>query len=191
MEYKYILRPDGELYHKFGCNQYQHRCHGAKEVKMGTRRYQNKDGSLTPAGQKRYDRDIRENNAKKKDNRIVIDGPDPNRWVKEDISRTKNLVDSSSNMVRELKNVERNTKPSPKKQKMDLSKMTDQQLRERINRANLEKQYNDLFGQTEAPKVSKGREVASNILETAGTVLAITGSALTIALAIRDLRNGD
>lgn len=164
---------------------------GVKGMKWGVRRYQNKDGSLTPAGKKRYDRDVRENNAKKKDNRIIIDGPDPKRWVKEDTSRAKNVVDSSSNMVRELKNVERNTRPSPKKQKMDLSKMTDQQLRDRINRANLEKQYNELFAPTEAPKVSKGREVASNILETAGTVLAITGSALTVALAIRDLRNGD
>lgn len=164
---------------------------GVKGMKWGVRRYQNKDGSLTPAGKKRYDRDVRENNAKKKDNRIIIDGPDPKRWVKEDTSRAKNVVDSSSGMVRELKNIERNTRSSPKKQKMDLSNMTDQQLRDRINRANLEKQYNDLFGPVEAPKVSKGREVATNILETAGTVLTVAGSALGLALAIRDWRNGD
>ena len=161
---------------------------GIKGMKWGVRRYQHKDGSLTPEGEARYDRDVRENNAKKKDNRINIDGPDPKRWAKEDTSRAKGVVDSSSSMVRELKNVERNTRATPKKQKMDLSNMTDQQLRERINRANLEKQYNDLFGQTEAPKVSKGREVASNILETAGTVLAIGSSALGIALAIKELR---
>lgn len=161
---------------------------GIKGMKWGVRRYQNKDGSLTPEGKKRYDRDVRENNAKKKDNRIIIDSPDPKRWAKEDTSRAKNVVDSSSGMVRELKNIERSTRTAPKKQKMDLSNMTDQQLRDRINRANLEKQYNDLFGQTEAPKVSKGREVASNILETAGTVLAIGSSALGIALAIKELR---
>lgn len=168
--------------------EYELKHHGVKGMKWGVRRYQNKDGSLTPAGQKRYDRDVRENNAKKKDNRIVIDGPDPKRWAKEDTSRAKSVVDSSSNMVRELKNVERNTRPSPKKEKMDLSNMTDQQLRDRINRANLEKQYNDLFAPTEAPKVNKGREVASNILETAGTVLTIGSSALAIALAIKELR---
>ena len=165
-----------ELYH-----------HGVKGMKWGVRRYQNKDGSLTTAGKKRYDRDVRENNAKKKDNRINIDGPDPKRWVKEDTSRAKSVVDSSSNMVRELKNVERSTRPSPKKERMDLSNMTDQQLRDRINRANLEKQYNDIFAQNNS-SVSKGRQYVSDILDTTGTVLTIGSSALAIALAIKELR---
>lgn len=161
-----------ELYH-----------YGTKGMKWGVRRYQNKDGSLTPAGKKRYDRDIRENNAKKKDNRIVIDGPDPKRWVKEDTSRAKRVVDSSSDAVRQLKNID-NASRTKSTKKMDLSKMTDQELRDRINRANLEKQYNDMF----APSTtSKGREYASRILDNAGTALAITGSALSVALAIRDL----
>lgn len=176
MENNYILTSDGELFHW-----------GVKGMKWGVRRYQNKDGSLTPAGQKRYDRDVRENNAKKKDNRINIDGPDPKRWAKEDTSRAKGVVDSSSNMVRELRNVERNTRPSPKKEKLDLSNMTDQQLRDRINRANLEKQYNDMFAQS-TTKVSKGREYVSNVLDTVGTVLTIGSSALAIALAIKELK---
>lgn len=166
-----------ELYH-----------HGIKGMKWGVRRYQNKDGSLTPAGKKRYDRDIIENNAKKKDNRIVIDGPDARRWVKEDISRTKKVVDSTSDITRQLKNIESSTRGSSKKQKLDLSGMSDQELRDRINRANLERQYNDLFAPEQAPKISKGREVASSILDTAGTVLAVGSSALAIALAIKELR---
>ena len=162
--------------------------HGIKGMKWGVRRYQNKDGSLTPAGQKRYDRDVRENNAKKKDNRIVIDGPDAKRWAKEDTSRAKRVVDTSSDMVRELKNIERSTRSSTNKTSMDLSKMTDQELRDKINRANLERQYNDLFAPQQAPKVSKGREYARDILDTAGTVLAVGSSALGIALAIKELR---
>lgn len=161
--------------------------HGVKGMRWGVRRYQNKDGSLTKAGKSRYERDVRENNAKKKDNRINIDGPDAKRWVKEDMGRAKKVVDSSSDMVRELKSIESNTRPKPTKQKMDLSKMSDQQLRERINRANLERQYTDLFS-TETAKVSKGREYARATLETAGTVLAIGSSALGIALAIKELR---
>jgi hypothetical protein len=158
---------------------------GIKGMKWGVRRYQNKDGSLTPAGKKRYDRDVAENNAKKKDNRIVIDGPDANRWVREDIKRSKGVVDSSKDMVRELENVNRSAKSAGKKQTLDLSNMSDKEMREKINRAMLEKQYNDMF----APKkTSRGREVVAKTLETAGTVLAIGSSALGIALAIKELK---
>lgn len=46
---------NGELYH-----------HGIKGQKWGVRRYQNKDGSLTPAGKKRYDSDAADLIEKKK-----------------------------------------------------------------------------------------------------------------------------
>ena len=46
--------------------------HGIKGMKWGVRRYQNSDGSLTPAGRKRYDRDIADNLGKKKDNLSLI-----------------------------------------------------------------------------------------------------------------------
>lgn len=162
---------------------------GGEGMKFGKSRYQNKDGSLTPAGQKRYDRDIRENNAKKKENRIIIDGPDVNRWAKEDLSRAKKTVDTTSGLVKEFKTIERESRPTPVKKKMDLSKMSDQELRDRINRANLEKQYNDLFGEPAKVTVSKGRQFAQNVLEVGGSVLAVTGSALGIALAIKELRS--
>lgn len=161
--------------------------HGIKGMRWGVRKYQNKDGSLTPAGKARYDRDVADNNARKKDNRLTIDGPDASRWVREDITRNKKVVDETSKMVDLAKDIERNTRQAPKKEKLDLSNMTDQQLRERINRANLEKQYNDLFSQSSA-RVSRGREVAMSILETAGTVLAVGSSALGIALAIKELK---
>ena len=42
MSHEYVLITGGELYH-----------HGIKGMKWGVRRYQNPDGSLTLAGQKR------------------------------------------------------------------------------------------------------------------------------------------
>ena len=166
-------------------NYLQH--YGIKGMKWGIRRYQNKDGTLTDAGQRRYDRDVRENNTKKKDNRIIIDGPDPNRWGKEDLKRSRNVVDSVSDINREFTKindtVNRKRSKNPKS-RMDLSNMSDKELRDSINRELLERQYNEVFSQG---NTSRGREFTTNVLETAGSVLAVTGSALGIALAIKDL----
>lgn len=161
--------------------------YGIKGMKWGVRRYRNKDGTLTPAGKKRYDQDVRDNASKKKENRIDTSNPDPDRWVREDLSRAKKVVDTSSDLVRTAKTIERETRPQPKKKRMDLSNMSDQELRQKINRELLERQYNDVFGKEEEPKISKGREYTNKILETAGMVLAVTSSALGIALAIKQL----
>ena len=155
---------------------------GVKGMKWGVRRYQNKDGSLTDAGHRRYARDQRENAGKKKGEKVGA--ADPNRWVREDLTRSRRLADESSGMVNKLKNANDSAMRNTSKPKMDLSKMSDQEMRNQINRALLERQYNDMF----APqKVSRGREYASRMLESAGTVLAVTSSALGIALAIKEL----
>lgn len=100
------------------------------------------------------------------------------------VEKAKKVVDATSTVVGQAKNL---TKPSGRQtEKLDLSKITDQQLRDRINRTNLEKQYNDMFAPPAT--VSKGKQYASNILEVAGTTLAIGSSALGIALAIKELR---
>ena len=153
---------------------------GIKGMKWGVRRYQNKDGSLTPAGQKRYDNDTRDLSEKKKSKYKA----NPDKWVNEDLESGRRLANESSNLSRQLKDANDRSMRNQPKVKMDLSNMSDQEMRNQINRALLEKQYNDMF----APqKTSRGREVAGKILETAGTVLTIGSTALGIALAIRDL----
>lgn len=176
-------------------NELQHA--GIKGMKWGVRRYQNSDGTLTDAGKKRYARDAREKEYdkydtekgtyykdSKKNGRSDL-AADAKRYAKEDMERTKRLSDASSHMTNELKRInDKSIKDAPKK-KMDLSKMSDKEMRDAINRAYLEKQYNDMF----APqKTSKGKEHAAKVLETAGSVLAVTSSALGIALAIKELR---
>lgn len=154
---------------------------GVKGMKWGVRRYQNADGSLTGAGKKRYDRDVAANK-KKKDNKLPAD-------VLKDRERAKSVADAGNQMTGNLKTLSDKSMKiqSRRTEKMDLSKMTDQEMRERINRAMLEKQYDDMFN---PKKVYSGREAVSDTLEVAGSVLAITSSALSIALAIQKLREG-
>lgn len=161
---------------------------GIKGMKWGVRRYQNSDGTLTAAGRKRYEHDVETNSKKKKDNRLPENSlNDPNRWVKEDRERSKRVADSANQMTGNLKTLNEKTMKiqSRRTSKMDLSSMTDQEMREKINRAMLEKQYDDMFNEK---KVYSGRETVSDILDVAGSALAITSSALGIALAVKELK---
>lgn len=167
-------------------NELKH--YGVLGMKWGVRRYQNADGTLTSEGEKRYSRDQRENAAKKKDNRIDVSNPDPKRWVKEDLERSKKTVDASSNLVKELEKFDQVTTSKKSQKRMDLSNMSDKEMRDAINRELLERQYSSLFGDTSSSQIDKGREKARDTLNLAGSVLAVTGSALSIALAIRELK---
>lgn len=154
---------------------------GVKGMRWGVRRYQNQDGTLTPAGKKRYNSDINdlsEDKAKKYK-------ANPDKWVKDDLKSGRKLIDETSGLTNKLKSSVDSNIRNTSKSKMDLSKMTDQQMRNEINRALLEQQYTSMFAEK---KSTKGREVVSKTLGVAGNVLAIGSSALGIALAIKELR---
>lgn len=172
---------------------------GIKGMKWGVRRYQNKDGSLTDAGKKRYgseadskgykdyDNDAQRYYKKsKKGNREDLKF-DAERYAREDNERLKRVAEDGSRLSNELKKVNDKAIKNTPKTRLDLSNMSDKELRDQINRELLERQYNDVFN---PPQVSKGREFASKTLEIAGDTLAITGSALAVALSIQALRKG-
>ena len=107
---------------------------------------------------------------------------------KSKLEKTKDLVDASSKgLETATKEFNRYAPQKREKIRMNLDNMSDKEMREKINRELLERQYNDLF----APeKVNRGREFARTALTVGGTALSVAGTALTIAVAIKDLKKG-
>lgn len=154
---------------------------GIKGMRWGIRRYQNEDGTLTEEGKKRYNRDIAGMSEKNKKKYVT----DPEKWVTEDIKNTKDVLDNTSAIGRKIKESNDAAMRSAPKAKMDLSKMSDKELRDAVNRYNLEKQYIDAF----APStVSKGQRAVSDIIDAITTTLAIGTSVVGLALSIRALQ---
>lgn len=161
--------------------------HGIRGMKWGVRRYQNEDGTLTDAGRRRYERDTAEmdDTARARYDRGIESGRHASDWVSEDMKGGRKVLDETAGTVRKLKEANDADMRSKPKAKLDLSNMSDQELKTALNRYNLEKQYQEAF----APStVSEGQKKVGKILEATGTVLGIAGSALGIALAIKELR---
>jgi len=159
---------EDELYH-----------HGIKGQKWGVRRYQNADGSLTDAGLKRYNSELISLPEKRRASYTA----DPNKWVTDDLKRKRDIINQSNQIVRNLSEANNKlNKPKPKATKrVDLSSMSDEELRAVVNRKNLERQY--LAATAEKQTVSKGKETVSKILDTAGTALTVSSSVVGLALS--------
>ena len=144
---------DYELYH-----------HGTKGMKWGVRRYQNKDGSLTPAGIKRYNREVQ----KLKDREASIKAKEKAKKYQDKLDKKKSELDEREAALKGKSASKSTSKPtatnkqSPTKSIKDMS---DAELRAVVNRLQLEQQYRNLNPQ----QVSKGKKFVDSVV---GKVLA-------------------
>lgn len=129
--------------------------HGIKGMKWGIRRFQNKDGSLTNAGRKRYGEQFGEAmskgyNATKK-------------AVSKGYEKTKTAVAN-----RQAKKAAAKAEKIAKQRAQITSsrKLTDEELRSRIARLELEQNYQKLLKDTSS--ISKGQTFAMSVLESSG-----------------------
>jgi hypothetical protein len=125
----YVIH-DGQLYH-----------HGIKGQKWGVRRYQNSDGSLTPAGRKRYGSSIFEDWKAKREARAK------EKAKARAAAAAKKQESDAQKAEDKVKNAYR---------KKSASEMTDEELRAAIDRARLEDAYSAL----RPAEISKGQQFA-------------------------------
>ena len=160
-------------------NELQH--FGIKGMKWGVRRYQNKDGSLTPEGRKRYGSEENFEKQYPAEQKAVLTG-------------TKKAVDGAKeiNRVSREMNSEHTRKLQKKADKAveeavreRARKMSDQELREAVNRLNMEENYTRMMQNRE--RIDMGESKASKFMDHAATALTVTSTALSIALAIKEL----
>lgn len=103
----------------------------------------------------------------------------------DDLKAVKNVTKEASNIANELSNMA--GRKSVKIRRLNLDDLSDDQLRRAIQREQLEKQYDTMFN-TKRHNAEARKERTQSFLQNVGGTLAITGSALSIALAVKQLR---
>ena len=201
-------------------NELQH--FGIKGMKWGVRRYQNKDGSLTPAGKKRYDESDEEREKKEKSKKTkakvataavataaiattaamnkdkikkgvdFVNAKKPSKDekkettiddYKESLKKTQS-ADKALQGIKEIVN-KADDVAYAKKVRNDLTQMTDKELQQAVNRLNMEERYSQVMQQRH--KIDRGESKVNQILDVAGDVVSGAVTALTIAVAIKEL----
>ena len=201
-------------------NELQH--FGIKGMKWGVRRYQNKDGSLTPAGKKRYDESDEEREKKEKSKKTKakvataavataaiattaamnkdkikkgVDFVNAKKSSKDEKKETTvedykeglkktQSADKALQGIKEIVN-KADDVAYAKKVRNDLSQMTDKDLQQAVNRLNMEERYSQVMQQRH--KIERGESTVNQVLDVAGNVLSGAATALTIAVAIKEL----
>lgn len=162
-----------ELYH-----------YGVLGMRWGIRRYQ--PYSTAPRKSGKAGKEVGE--AKKSSKRItkafdktIKVGKDksPISPAEKSVREISSSIDSARKGLEAGKRIkQRNTK----KKAIDLSNMTDQELKQKVNRMDLERRYNSLT----SDDTEKGFDTAMDILDVAGSVIGVAGGIISAILWLRE-----
>lgn len=140
--------------------------HGTKGQKWGRRLYQNKDGTLTALGRKRYNKEL----AKAKEG----------IKIQKNKARTQAKIDKLKELQKQARgetDLDGVPKPKTKKvtdtptKKQSVKNMSSEEIRSKIERLQLEKEYLKEVRTVNAGTTSRGKAFVMNVLEqSAGNV---------------------
>lgn len=153
--------------------------YGILGQKWGVRRYQYKDGSLTPAGRKRYAGGLGDSSKRKSNSAKTNkdgDSDDIDKTVNQVANQTNQFVNSMDTLAKKAKSKDL----EKAKKNIDVSKMSNEELQRKVNRMNLEKAYKNL----EAEKINNGKAHTSDVIDTIKDVTVGVTSAATLGTLI-------
>lgn len=153
--------------------------HGVKGQKWGVRRYQNEDGSLTAKGKQRYG---------SKENFEREYPQESKKKIKKEVDIYKDVAGKAKRGMEEGR--ERQNKKQKENAEKDVRerayRMSDQELRDAVNRLNMEERYAQVMREREYVEVGKSK--AEKFMDYTLTALNIASTGLAVAIAIKELK---
>ena len=133
--------------------------YGVKGQKWYVRRYQNKDGTLTAAGKKRYAKEM----DKLKKEEAILKNKQRTKAQLDKLEEKRKSIEEQKKAL-EGKKTEDTPKADPKPEgKKSAKDMSDEELNAIVNRMRNEKAYNDLYTELNPKTVSKGKKFVQTV----------------------------